>query len=158
MPPNRIFQHSSTAILVVGGLGVNGTALNSVEILELSDQDYQPLFQGSGSWEVMRHHLNEPRAYYPSLSVLNGRLIVAGGKVSIPKRSKHKASKSWQWNHYLSYRWAGWKLTANWLQTTSCFWFGGQFGDWKKLSLNFPLTSLTGNLNKWRKVTGQQSQ
>ena len=94
MPPNRIFQHSSTAILVVGGLGVNGTALNSVEILELSDQDYQPLFQGSGSWEVMRHHLNEPRAYYPSLSVLNGRLIVAGGKVSIPKRSKHKASKS----------------------------------------------------------------
>merc|ERR1719403_293744 len=84
------YKHSSTAILVVGGLGVNGTALNSIEILELSDHDYQPLFQGSGSWEVMRHHLNEPRAYYPSLSVLNGRLIVAGGKVSTPNRgSKH---------------------------------------------------------------------
>ena len=68
--------------MVAGGLSSTGSALRSVEILELSDRSYRPLFD---KW-LMLPRLNIARAWYPSLGVLNNRLFIAGGRVS-PDRS-----------------------------------------------------------------------
>ena len=63
---------------MAGGLGVEGFALNSVEILELNDRDYSPLFD---RWIILPE-MKQERAWYPSLGLINNKLYVAGGKVS----------------------------------------------------------------------------
>jgi len=62
-------------VVVAGGLNTNTLEpLHSVEML-LPDG-------GDGRW-IRVGQMNGPRAWYPAVAVLGGRLTVAGGKVHI---------------------------------------------------------------------------
>ena len=64
--------------MVAGGLGSTDEALRSVEILELTDFSYRPLFD---KWHMLSR-MNVARAWYPSLGILNKKVFIAGGRVT----------------------------------------------------------------------------